>query len=162
VRLDEAQVEDLRATDDADGAGLEGLRLSEWLADPRVASGGRLDGVAVDRITGKVDVVPALNDLLGLAVQLGASDDTAPLALEGEGAERVRRAVQGAEVEIVTGREDRLVRRIDLSIDLEPTAEDAIRDALGDLAGVRLALQLEVSDVNDPIDVDAPSVAGSD
>ena len=51
----------------------------------------------------------------------------------------------GARAEVVTGRDDRLLRRANVSVDLAVT-DPQVRDALGDLAGARLTLTLEVTE----------------
>ncbi len=78
--------------------------------------------------------------------------------MEGDAADRVRQAVAGARAEVVTGREDRLLRRADVSVDLAVT-DERVRQALGGLAGARLALALEVTELNRPVEVTVPQAA---
>lgn len=160
-RLAPDQVEELRARGDGDGGegGLEGLRLDEWIDDPALAPGPAVEGVATDRISGRVDPVAALNDLLKLALQFGASADEVPATLEGKSADRVRKAVRSSRVNLVVGREDRLLRHLDLAIELAVDAEEAVRAALGDLAGVGLRFQLDVAALNRPVEVTPPADA---
>lgn len=75
------------------------------------------------------------------------------------GAERVRRAVADARAEVVTGRGDRFLRRADVSVELAVT-DPRVRDALGDLAGARLTLTLEVKDRNQRVEVTVPQPQG--
>lgn len=158
-RLDDEQVAELKVTDDAEGAGLQGLSLGDWVEEPKVAAGPRTGGVATRRITGRVDAVPAINDLLELAGGLGAGDDS-PKRLEGGGADAVRRAVRSAEVDMLVGAEDDLLRGLDLVIELSIDEESAAaRRALEGLAGARLRLSLDVVDVNRPVRVEAPADA---
>ncbi|MEY2477259.1 MAG: hypothetical protein QOG87_2574 [Actinomycetota bacterium] len=160
TQLDNAQVEELRVTGDAKGGGLDGLSLDEWVAEPTVSTGPRVGGVATRRITGAVDAVPAINDLLELAGGFGAADEDAPTRLEGEGADAVRRAVESAKVDLLVGAEDDLLRKLELVIDLSVQGESSeVRRALKGLAGARLAFQLDVGDVNRPVTVDAPDNA---
>lgn len=157
--LESAQVEDLRVTDSGEEGGLDGLSLEDWVTNPRVAAGPRVDGVATERITGELDAVPALNDLLALAGDFGADDD-APRRLDGEGADHVRRAVRRTSVEILTGKEDRLLRRLDLVIELSVADnEPQLRRALKGLAGAVLRLDLDVTDMNTDIRVAVPDDA---
>ena len=157
-QLDDDQVAALRVTDDADGGGLDGLSLEEWVAEPRVGPGPRLAGVATRRITGAVDPVPAINDMLELAGGFGATDDDAPSRLEGEGADAVRRAVRSATLDMLVGAEDDLLRRMELVIELGVRGESAaVRRALEGLAGARLSFELGVADVNRPVTVKAPN-----
>ena len=154
------QLEGLRVTDDAEGGGLEGLSLGDWVEEPKMSTGPRVSGVATRRITGTVDAVPAINDLLGLAGGFGATDEDAPTRLEGDGADAVRRAVRSAKVDLLVGAEDDLLRRLDLVIDLGVRGQsDAVRKALKGLAGARLSFELGVADVNRPVTVAAPENA---
>ena len=157
--LESEQVNDLRVTDSDGDAGLEGLSFEDWVTNPKVEAGPRVDGVATERITGDLDAVPAINDLLALAGDFGADDD-APSRLEGVGADHVRRAVRRTSVEILTGKEDRLLRRLDLVIELSvKDNEPQLRRALKGLAGAVLRLDLDVTDMNADIRVPAPKDA---
>lgn len=157
-RLDPAQVADLRARGDgkAGGGGLEGLNLEAWVERPRVGPGPAIDGVATDRIIGDLDAAAAVNDLLALSQRFGAGEDELPRRLEGEGAERVRRAVRSARVEILTGRGDGLLRHLEVVMEMGVEGAEEVRAALGDLAGVRLRLVVDVRGVNEPVRVEAP------
>jgi hypothetical protein len=125
-----------------------------------MSTGPRVDGVTTRRITGSVDAVPAINDLLGLAGGLGATDENAPARLEGDGADAVRRAVQSAKVDLLVGADDDLLRKLDLIIELGVQGESAaVRRALKGLAGATLDFELDVADVNRPVTVDAPEDA---
>ena len=154
------QVEDLRVTDSDEEGGLDGLALEDWVTNPKVAAGPRVDGVATERITGELDAVPALNDLLALAADFGTGDDDAPRRLEGDGADHVRRAVRRTSIEILTGRDDRLMRHLDLVIELSVGKNEAqLRRALKGLAGAELRLELDVTDMNADIRVATPDNA---
>ena len=156
-RLDADQVEGLRVTDEGGGGGLDGLSLEDWVEEPRVTTGPSVGGVATRRITGAVDAVPAINDLLALAGGFGATDD-APKRLEGDGADAVRRAVRSATVDLLVGADDHLLRRLELVIDLS-VRDAAVRRALEGLAGARLLFELDVARVNRPVTVEAPEDA---
>ena len=156
--LEPGQVADLRATgeDEAGKGGLDGLRLDEWIDDPRLGVGPGAGAGATDLITGTLDPVAALNDVLSLAAGFGVSEEDAPRQLEGESAERVRRAVRSSSVELLTGRSDRLLRRLRMQIDLGVEDQAALREALGRLAGVRLGMELRVDQPNRRVRVEAP------
>lgn len=154
TELDESQVADLRVGEDGSGGGLDGLSLRRWLEDPQLVPGPAIDGVATEQVTGKADPVAILNDVIGLAEQFGTGAGSV-MRLEGDAAERVRQAVAAAQAEVVTGKEDRLLRRADVSVDLAVT-DPRVREALGELAGARLTLALEVTDLNRPVQVTVP------
>jgi hypothetical protein len=158
TELTESQLAGLRVQEEGSAGGLEGLSLRRWFDRPKVAPGPEIDGTT-DQITGKADAVAILNDVIGLTEQFGAGDG-AVRKLEGDAADRVRRAVADARAEVVTGRSDRYLRRADVSVELAVT-DSRVRDALGDLAGARLTLTLEVKDRNRPVEVTVPRPQGS-
>lgn len=158
TELDERQVADLRVQEEGSGGGLDGLGLGGWLDEPAVAAGPTVDGADTDQITGEADAVAILNDVIGLTQQFGAGDGSVR-KLEGNAADRVRRAVAAARAEVVTGRDDRLLRRADATVDLALT-DSRVREALGDLAGARLTMTLEVTGLNRPVEVAVPEPQG--
>jgi hypothetical protein len=154
-------VDELRATgdDEAGKGGLEGLDPDEWIDDPQVAPGGTVDGVPVDRITGRVDAVDALNDVLGLASEFGATAEGAPTTLEGDDAEQVRRAVRSTRLELLTGSSDRLLRHLRIDVTFGIDEQQELARALGSLAGVRISFELDVSRPNRQVSVKEPARA---
>ena len=154
TELTEQQLADLRVRDGENTEGLEGLTLTRWLDDPTVSPGPEMDGVATEQVTGKADAIAILNDVIGLLDQFGTGQDGVD-RLEGDAADRVRKAVSAAGAEVVTGKDDRLLRRANVSVDLA-VADPKVREALGDLAGARLALSLEVTNLNQPVEVAGP------
>jgi hypothetical protein len=155
-RLPNDQVEDLRSSGD-DGGGLEGLQLDDWIDAPKVARAGTVEGVAVDRITGKVDVIKAINGMVALTHEFGAASGDAPKPLSGDGADRVEHAVRPATVNVVAGHRDHLVRHFELVIMLDAGQRGRLASALGRFAGVRLRFALDVFGVNRPVHVSAPT-----
>ncbi len=154
TELNEEQLADLRVRDGESTEGLEGLTLTRWLDEPTVAPGPDVEGAATEQVTGKADAVAILNDVIGLLDQFGTGQDGVK-RLDGDAADRVRKAVAAAGADVVTGRDDRLLRRASASVDLA-VADPKVREALGDLAGARLALSLEVTNLNQPVEVAAP------
>lgn len=129
------------------------LELDTWVTDPETSEGETVDGVETETIAGRLDVVAAANDLFGLARDLGGT--TVP-AVEGEEAERLRAAVESASLEVVIGRDDELLRRLRIDVDLTATAPDRLEPALAELLGVRFQLLLAIEDPNEPVRVEPP------
>lgn len=155
TELTEAKLADLRVQEEGSGGGLDGLSLGRWLDDPKVAAGPSIDGAATEQITGSADAVAILNDVIGLTERFGAGGE-AIKQLEGDAADRVRKAVSGARAEVVTGKDDRLLRRAEVSVDLAVT-DPKVREALRELAGARLTLTLAVTEHNQPVEVTIPA-----
>jgi hypothetical protein len=157
VELTDQQLERLRVRDGDGPQGLEGLSLTDWVESPKVTTGPTLDGVRTQRITGAVDAVPAINDLVALATGFGVDDEDAPRRLEGDAAERVRRAARTSTVTLLVGREDKLLRRLDLTIEFSlQRIDDNVRKALRGLTGAELSLKIDLTDVNEPVRVTSP------
>lgn len=120
-----------------------GLKVDRWIQRPRLDDGPRVDGVATDRITGELRTAAAVRDLMKVA---GVDDDALASTLNG--------AVRSARAEIITGREDRIPRRVDLRLDLRPGRE--LKVALPGGGAVRLTARLELREPNRPVRVDRP------
>ncbi|MGI8809141.1 MAG: hypothetical protein ACR2KK_15140 [Acidimicrobiales bacterium] len=94
---------------------------------------------------------------LALSLRFGASEQDSPRALSGEAADRVRRAVSSATGELVTGKDDRLLRHLQVEIVMKPDADqEQLRSALGELVATRLLFTLDVSALNTPVEVAEP------
>jgi len=152
-RLPDAAVADLRAGDDAGEDALGGLHFEDWASDAHAedADGG------TRRTTADVDPVKALNDLSAFARSLGG--EGLPRPLEGQDAETLRRAVRSARMTLVTGADDHVLRSLTVTIDFGVRAAKAVESVLGELAGVKLVLALDLAKPNEPVRVDPPARA---
>jgi hypothetical protein len=129
--------------------GLSTIDLTNWVQDPELSDGGEVGGAETDRISGRLNVATVVSGLVAIASQVGG---TTPLAtLSGANAEQVKNAVKDATIDVYTGKDDRLMRKLDVSIDFAPAAEK-VRNLLG--ASVRFTL--EISHPNEPVTVEAP------
>ncbi len=128
--------------------GLEGLHLDKWMRSPRLSDGGHVDGTAVDKLTGNVDPVAAINDLVTLATDVDGSVQDAPRRLEGADAARVRRAVHDATAEVRVGKQDHLLRRLQLAIHFALADNNSLRQVLRSFTGAVLRFDLTVDKPN--------------
>ena len=134
-------------------SGLERLRIDTWIRDPDLSPGPPVDGAETDRVTSSVDVVRAANALLAAGGETGPGDRP---AIAGQDARRLEGAVRSAKLELLTGAEDRLLRRMILDLDLEADAPAALRERLGAVGGARFRLELEVAAPNRRVRVEPP------
>lgn len=133
------------------------LDLAAWLREPDLSGGGSIGGAETDRVTGEVDVASVVTDVLGAAERLGVPREAVGGgALRGAGDERLDRAVSASSIELLTGREDRLLRRLQLGIKLDAKAAAGGGASLGDVEAVRVDLELAIERPNTPVRVDAP------
>jgi hypothetical protein len=137
----------------ADEGPFDQLELDTWVTDQTSSEGATVDGVETETISGPLDVVAAANGLFGLARDLGGT--TVP-EIEGEEAERLRAAVESASLEVVVGRDDELLRRLRIDVDLTASAPERLEPALAELLGVRFQLLLAIEDPNEPVRVEPP------
>lgn len=157
----EPELEGLRAAEgsEEEAAGLARLEVAEWARSPEVADAGRVGGAPVQRVTAEVDVAKALSDVVAVANQVGASPSEGLAPIDADGAKRLERAVRSARLEVLTGKEDRLLRRLRLDVTFAPEDLGELEAALGRLAGSRLHLEIELSGFNRKVDVDPPAGA---
>ena len=157
--LPEAQLRGLRATGGPEerGSGLQRLEVAKWARDPEVADAGQLDGVAVQRVTGAVEVAKALDDIVAVGNQLGAGGDQALRPIDAEGARRVERAVRSSRLEVVMGKEDRLLRRLRLDVTFAAADVQGLEAALGPLAGSRIHFEIDLAGFNRKVEVQSPA-----
>jgi hypothetical protein len=154
--LPAAQADLLRASKDSSKGGLGDLDLGRWVDKPQVSDGGVVDGVASQRIAGQLRVVDAFNQLFAVSRQLGASDVVVP-HLQGALAAQLQRNTQSATTEIVTGKDDHMVRRLAFDVLLSTDAPPSVRQALGPLAAVRFHFLMTLARPNSPVQVTAPA-----
>jgi hypothetical protein len=142
--------DEIRATLGATG-GLGTIELGNWVEDPKVDDGGEVAGADTDRISARLNVPAAVNTLVAVASQFGG---TTPLgALSGQSAEQVERAVDRATINVWTGKDDRLLRKLAVSIEFSPAASQQVRSALG----AAMDFTLEISNPNEEITVEQPT-----
>jgi hypothetical protein len=130
------------------GGGLSTFDVGAWIDEPK-ASGGV---GATDRVTGRLDVVAAANGLMGLAALAGRNGTQ----IEGADADRLRQATRASSVELLTGKDDRLLRRLRLSADLGFDVPHTLKQALGTTVGAKIDFLLAVDRPNTPVRVKGP------
>ena len=142
----------------AAAAGLGSLRLNEWIREPELSDGGEVGGADTWKVTADLNAGEAIPDLMKLSGSLGSTGFLA--AFEGAGAEQLEEAVESSSIEVYTGKDDRLLRRMvmDIRLGLSHLAED-LGEAITDLAAVHLRFEVEVSDVGRQVSVEAPADA---
>ena len=144
------------------------LDLQKLLIDPTTQSPtSTAAGESVDRVTGHVDPVDAVNGVVDLADHLGAGPDAA-LRVSVADADRVRRATTSSTVEVLTGHDDHLLRGMTAHIELAapvsapsappagPTTGGALVQALHKLGHVSVTVQVRLDDPNAPVIISPP------
>ena len=161
--LPRERTERLRRSADGDGGegkgegtgGLDALRIDRWIADPKSSDGSEIDGVATTRITGKLRVATALQDLLALGRRAGTDVGAKPIGEETS--EKLEDAKKGASITLHTGKDDRILRRLRLraSFPLERTRD--LGGTIGRLRGAEVRFSLSLRRVGRAVRVERPA-----
>jgi hypothetical protein len=129
------------------------LRIDNWVKDPVVTDGGQVGGSPTMDVSGTLDVVAAANGLLDLLRQLGRSAPT----IEGDQAKQLENAVKSSSFELWSGRDDHLLRRLQLEAELSLDVPQSLRRVLGNVVGAKIDFELAVSNPNKPVSVAPPT-----
>jgi hypothetical protein len=132
--------------------GLGAIDLSSWVQEPRLEDGDEVDGVGTDRITGHLNVANVVSGLVAIASQFGGTTPLSPLS--GASAEQVQQAVDSATIDVYTGKDDRLLRKLDISMTFSPSA-----DEVKDLVGAAVDFTLSISGPNEEVRIETPTNA---
>lgn len=139
-----------------ESAGLTGLNLNfdKWLIDPVVKGGGEYNGTPVWSTTAEVDVVAALQDLAASASALSGVTGGSIPKLSKKEIKNLKDSFSDARVEVLVGRYDGIVRKIDLAMDFK--APEGFSATSGGLTGGKLNVTIGIDDPNQPVVVEAP------
>ena len=134
-----------------------GIDPRKWLTDPKNAGEAKVGDTDTIRITGGVDVGKLLDDVnnaLQKAGELGLQGQAQlPTKLTDEQKKQVTDAVEDLKVEIFTGKDDKILRR--MIVDLAVVAPEGTQG--GGSADMKLDLQL--LDLGESQDIEAPADA---
>ena len=134
------------------GGALGSFRVDSWFDDPKVEDGGKVDGADTDHVTADLDVVAAANGLLELVRGLGRD---AP-RIKGQQAKQLQDAVESSGIDVWSGKDDHLLRRLLLAAQLGFDVPESLQRALGDVVGAKVDFELAVANPNKPVHVAPP------
>jgi hypothetical protein len=134
------------------GGGLSAFDVGAWLKHPTVSDAGMIDGAATERIKGDLDIVAAANGLMGFAALAGRN----AAQIVGGDATRLQNALRRSSVHVLTGKDDRLLRRLAMSADLGFDVPAALKNALGTSVGTKIDFLLAVDRPNSAVVVHGP------
>jgi hypothetical protein len=134
-----------------------GIDPRKWLTDPQNAGDSEVGGTETIKITGGVDVNALLDDVnnaLDRARSLGIQGaEDLPEQLSEEQKQQVADAVENLKVEIDTGKDDKILRRMQVTLDLTaPEGAD-----VGGAESASVVLDLQLIDLNEDQEISAPS-----
>lgn len=135
-----------------------GIEPGGWLTEPVDEGEAKIAGEETIHLRASLDSKKFLQEvdkLTGAAGSLGAGQVSG--ALSPKLISSLAKSISSAHVDVYTGSSDHLLRRLLLTATLKPTPE--ARAALSGLRSAKLTLDLQLSDVNKPQKISAPSKA---
>ena len=141
--LSPAQAQVLRSVSGQTTAAGGRIVVGDWLVHAKASDGGN----GTDKVTAQLDVANAVDGLLGAARLAGQN----VRQLSTRDAKRLRDAVRSTSFVVYSGKKDRLLRELDMSIDLGFDVPQELRAALGSLVGARIDFTLKLDRPNQPV-----------
>lgn len=157
--------EPLRNSDNALGAVLAvfGIAPRRWAKDPRIVGNERIAGVDVIHGTAGIKTKQYFLDVAKFTNLLTSLRFTEVAGLPQAVGPKVRaalvRSVTSATGDVYTGAEDHVMRKAKFNMTIEPSASD--RRRLGGISSLKLAGELNVTEVGSPQRIAAPTARGS-
>jgi hypothetical protein len=131
-----------------------GIDPRKWITDPHNAGEAKVGDTDTIKITGGIDVSKLLDDInaaLGKVGQLGLTGTgQVPDKITPAQKNEVISAIKDPRVEIYTGKDDQILRRLVVNV--------GVKDTSSNTEG-KVALDLSITDLNEGQDISAPSDA---
>lgn len=142
-----------------DGGSLSdlGLHARDWIVDASVAGEEQIDGVTTEHVEGSLDVEAALTDLNGLVERSADTLGDAGKAAKPLGKRDIARlasSVDDPTFDVYVGKDDDVVRRVSLRIDVDVPEQD--RKDVGGITGASIRFSAQLDDVGGDQRVEAP------
>ncbi len=134
-----------------------GIHPIDWLQDPTVEGTETVGGVETDHISSQVDVNALLDDVDAILARVksqglpGAAGEQIPDRIPADARSQIEDAVKTANVDVWSGQDDHTLRKLTLALNVEPPADS------GGPRTLDLTLSVELSDLNQPQSISAPS-----
>ena len=158
----------LRAPLSNDGNALDAIMSvfhinpDRWAKNPRIVGNERVAGIDTIHGTAEINTENAFLDLAALAKRLTSLRITEitglPRAVDAQDRAALRRSVKTATGDVYTGADDKVLRRARLNMLLRPSAKDRKRLKFTE---IKVAANLDVTDVGSPQKVSVPTNRGS-
>jgi hypothetical protein len=158
-RLGPADTRALRGLGSRGSSGIASqLEIDDWMRGrPTVSAGGLVGGVDTNKVIAQLDPAAVMNGLIQIAEGLGSPAAGRLAQLEGAEAERVRRAVRRATMEVYSGKDDQVLRKLMMHVVFGVDRED-LAD-VKELQGITIDLEASITELNEPVRVSAPDNA---
>ena len=137
-----------------------GIEPGHWLSSPTKVGTATVGGVQTVHLTASIDIPAFLADVsklsragssLGLASPVpGSTGSLSPTVID-----ELAKSIKAAHVDVYTGRDDHLLRRLEVSATVTGTQQT--QAILGGLSSAQIKVLLEFSDLNKPQTISAPA-----
>jgi hypothetical protein len=136
-----------------------GIEPGRWLSNPSILGTATVGGAATIHLSAGVNIPAFLADVsklsqagttLGLGSPVPGAASISPTVID-----ELAKSIRSAHVEIYTGRDDHMLRRLEVSAAVAGTSQT--RALLGGLSSAQVKVLLEFSDLNKPQAISAPS-----
>ena len=142
--------------------GVFNINPDRWAKNPRIVGNERVAGIDTIHGTAQINTENLFLDLATLAKRLTSlriTDITGlPREVDAQDRAALRRSVKTATGDVYTGADDKVLRRAKLDVLLQPSAKDRKRLKF---SSIKVAANLDISDVGSPQKVNVPSNRGS-
>jgi hypothetical protein len=143
-----AAAQDAEAEEGSALLGQLGVDPSTWLTEVTNEGVEEIEGEETVHISGTADIAQIIGDAQGIADQTGGATQVNP-----EDLSKLSEAVETAEVDVYTGAEDKILRRLDLTLSIADSSGSGVAGP------VALDLSIGVSGVNEDQEITAPENA---
>jgi hypothetical protein len=137
-----------------------GLDARKWIDDAQLEGEEQIGGVTTEHVSGTLDVEAALTDINGLVKQsagaLGEAGDAAR-PLRAKEIDRLAKSVSDPTFDVYIGKDDDIVRRVSLRIDVD--VPEGQRADVGGVTGAAIRFSAQLGDVGGDQQVEAPRSA---
>jgi hypothetical protein len=137
-----------------------GLDARKWIDDAQLEGEEQIGGVTTEHVSGTLDVAAALTDINGLVKQsAGALGEAGEAArpLRPKEIDRLAKSVSDPTFDVYVGKDDDIVRRVSLRIDVD-VPEDQRAD-VGGVTGASIRFTAQLDDVGGDQQIAAPRSA---
>ncbi|MBS1871260.1 MAG: hypothetical protein JSS99_16530 [Actinobacteria bacterium] len=131
-----------------------GLDPLSWLKDPTVEGTETVGGVATDHISAQLNVSALLDDVDKILARVSAqglpTGQSVPSSIPAKDRRQIEDAVKSASVDVWSGKSDHTLRRLHLALHVDVPRRST---------SVDLALTIELTDLNQPQTIAAPTAS---
>jgi hypothetical protein len=127
-----------------------GVKPIEWFSNLTDKGTATISGTDTDHVTGDVDVAKLVTDLRKLSALSGSISGQSQ-AISPRQLQQLQQSVKTARVDVYSGQDDHLLRKLAVSLDLAPP-----NGVQSSVSNISINFSLTLSDLNQPETISAP------